>query len=460
MITELRGHLSRLGFWHKQSVERRIFAAVVTVGGATLVVKLASVVKEMAVARQFGTADALDAFLIAFLLPSFAINVVAGSLRVALLPTYVRVREQAGLQAAQGLLSGVMFWSLGLLLAISILLALGSSSIISLLASGFDPLKIALTRRLFFILLPLILLNGLSAVGAAVLNASGRYGVAAMAPVITPLLVGLSLWLQGGAGTAWGIYLLASATLFGGILEAILLVGMITQQGLSLRPRRTGDADAKKQVMAQYLPMLTGSVLMASTVLVDQSMAAMLGPGSVSALNYGGKPVAFVIGIAAVAIGTAVFPDFARLVTDRDWVGAQRTLRAYTWLIVVLTVPLLAVLVFWSLPIVRLLFERGAFTLSDARLVAQVNGLFALQIPFYLVGVLNVRMISALRANAVLMWGALGSLAVNVGLNLVFMRILGVAGIALSTSVVYVLSCLYSVLMVRRVAGRRRDAAG
>ncbi len=460
MIAELRGHLSRLDFWHKQSVERRIFAAVVTVGAATMVVKLASVVKEMAVARQFGTADALDAFLIAFLLPSFAINVVAGSLRVALLPTYVRVREQSGLQAAQGLLSGVMFWSLGLLLAISILLALGSFSIISLLASGFDPLKIALTQRLFFILLPLILLNGVSSVGAAVLNASGRYGVAAMAPVITPLLAGLSLWLYGGVGTAWGIYLLAGATLFGGILEAILLVGMISQRGMSLRPRRTGDTDAKKQVMAQYLPMLAGSVLMASTVLVDQSMAAMLGPGNVSALNYGGKPVAFVIGIAAVAIGTAVFPDFARLVADRDWVGAQRTLRAYTWLIVVLTVPLSAVLVFWSLPIVRLLFERGAFTLSDARLVAQVNGLFALQIPFYLVGVLNVRMISALRANAVLMWGALGSLAVNVGLNLVFMRILGVAGIALSTSMVYMLSCSYSVLMVRRVAGRRRDAAG
>ena len=79
-----------------------------TVGGFTLVVNLAATVKELAVARQFGTGDAMDALLIAFLLPSYAVNVLAGSCSTALVPTFVQVRENEGQEKAQQLLSGVI----------------------------------------------------------------------------------------------------------------------------------------------------------------------------------------------------------------------------------------------------------------------------------------------------------------------------------------------------------------
>ena len=94
--------------WTEQSVNRRILAAIVTVGGFTVLVKLAAVVKELAIAYQFGTGDELDAFLIAFLLPQFAINLIGGSLNAALIPTYIQVREQEGQGAAQCVLSSVM----------------------------------------------------------------------------------------------------------------------------------------------------------------------------------------------------------------------------------------------------------------------------------------------------------------------------------------------------------------
>ena len=86
-----------------------------TVGGFTLVVNLAATVKELVVARQFGTGDTMDALLIAFLLPSYAVNVLAGSCSTALVPTFVQVRENEGQEKAQQLLSGVIIWNTAVL---------------------------------------------------------------------------------------------------------------------------------------------------------------------------------------------------------------------------------------------------------------------------------------------------------------------------------------------------------
>ncbi|MGH7181174.1 MAG: lipid II flippase MurJ, partial [Nitrospiraceae bacterium] len=96
------------GAWQKRSVNTSIFSAMVTVGGITICVKLAAGVKDVIIAMQFGTSDAFDAFLIAFVLPAFAINLIGGSLNAALIPTYVQVQTQEGTQAAQHLLSSVM----------------------------------------------------------------------------------------------------------------------------------------------------------------------------------------------------------------------------------------------------------------------------------------------------------------------------------------------------------------
>jgi len=82
------------------SVNRRIFAALMTVGGFTFLVNFAAIVKELMVARQFGTGDAVDALIIAFLFPSFAVNVLAGSCNTAFMPTFIQVCENEGAEKA------------------------------------------------------------------------------------------------------------------------------------------------------------------------------------------------------------------------------------------------------------------------------------------------------------------------------------------------------------------------
>jgi len=195
--------------------------------------------------------------------------------------------------------------------------------------------------------------------------------------------------------------------------------------------------------MSQYAPMVAGGLLMGSTTLVDQSMAAILGSGSVSALSYGNKIVAFVLGVGSLGLSTAVFPHFCRMVAVSDWIGVRYTLKTYSRLVLVVTVPFTLILIYFSESIVRLVFERGAFTMADTRIVGQVQAFYLLQVPFYMLGITVVRLISSLKANIVLMKAAFVNLFSNIILNYMLMQWLGIAGIALSTAIVYLISLIY-----------------
>jgi putative peptidoglycan lipid II flippase len=450
MIAQFRSCLDRWALWLKDSNNGRIFAAIVIVGGFTIVVKLASTVKELVVAHQFGTGDALDAFLVAFVLPSFLMTVVAGSLNVALVPTYIQVWEDEGRDAAQRLFSSAMIWNTALLISISVLLALVMPYVLPVLASGFEPEKLALTLALFYLLLPVLLMSGLATTWRAILNAGERFALAAVAPIMTAVTTVLVLLVMG----LWGIYALALGTVVGFALEAGLLAWGLKRQKMSPLPRWYPMEPAARRVIGQWLPAVAGAFLMSSTLLVDRSMATMLGSGSVSSFSYATKITDLMLGVGSLALTTAVLPYFSRMVAINDWSGIQATLKTYSGLILLTTIPLTLGVAYFSEPLIGALFQRGAFTGTDTHLVSQIQALYALQIPAYVLGMLAVRLVSSLKANHLVMWGAAISFLLNVSLNYLLMQWLGIAGIALSTTLVYYVSCGYLMLALLKLMKR------
>jgi putative peptidoglycan lipid II flippase len=421
------------------TTNRKIFEAAATVALCASLALLVSIGKELVVAHFFGRGDVLDAFLIAYLLPSFLIYLVAGSFSSAVIPTFIQVREAEGLEAAQRLFSSMLGWSLGLLVAVSAILAVLAPYYLPLLGSAFNPAKLILTRRLLWVLLPLITLSGCVVIWTAVLNAEERFALPALSPILTPLSAILFLVL---AGKTLGIYALALGTVTGVALQTTILARAFRGHGLRLKLRWDRFDPNLRQVAHQYIPMMAGAFLMGSTDLVDQSMAAMLEPGSVAALSYAKKIVSVFVTIGVVPLSNAALPYFSQMVAAKDWAGCRHTLKTYSRLILLFTVPAALGLILFSQPVVRILFQRGAFTARDAKVVAHVQQFLALQIPFFMLGNLGVRLISALKRNSLLMRISAVNLVLNIVLNWIFMRYAGVAGIALSTSTVYFVSCV------------------
>jgi putative peptidoglycan lipid II flippase len=413
------------------SVNRRILRAAASVTAVGIVVKVVATFKEIVVAGVYGRSDAMDAFLAAALIPSLLINLISESMNQALVPTLIRVREKEGQERAQQLLSSSMLWVCVLLGAASAIMALTARGFFPLIASHFSAAKLDLSVRLFYGLLPVVAITGIATNCTAVLNTFDRFALPAVAVVVNPVAVIAGALLLGGR---LGIWAMVYATLAGALIHVALVARMMDSHGYRFRLYWHGTTEATREVVHQYGPVLLSSVVASGGLLVDQSMAAMLPAGSVSALVYANRFVSVVLTLLAGAVSTAVTPHFSRMVAHEDWAGCRHTLRTWARLTALVSAPIALALMGGAHILIRLALQHGAFGPQDTEAVTPVLVMYAIQIPFFVSSRVFYRFLVAMRRTDLILYCGILNLALDIVLNLILMRWYGVAGIALATS--------------------------
>jgi len=413
------------------SINRRIFRAAVIVTLVGVLVKMVATVKEFVVAGAFARSDAMDAFLIAFLVPGLLVNLFSESMNQALIPTLVRVREQEGQAKAQQLLSSAMIWTCLLLAGGSLAMASVARVFFPLVVPHFSASKLLLTEAMFYALLPVVLIAGIASNCTAVLNTFDRFAWPALAPVMTPLTIMLGAWLLA---PRIGIWSLVYANLAGALIHALLMVWMMHTHGYRFHLRWHGASQAAREVASQYGPILLSGLVASGGLLVDQGMAASLNSGSVATLAYANRFVSVLLNLLAGAIATAVTPYFSQMVARRDWAGCRHTMNTYAGLTALVSVPIALAMIFGSHWMIQMTFQHGVFGPADTAAVAPVQAMYAIQLPFYVVSRVYYRYLVAIRKTSLILYCGVINLVLDVILNLILMRWYGVAGIALATS--------------------------
>src|SRR5580704_1862941 len=390
--------------FHGRAVSWRVLQQMLTVGAYTALVKLVGALKVVFTARAFGMSDGLDAYLIAFVLPSFVCDTLAGSVQSALVPTFIETRELEGRESSIRLYQTVLGASAAVLAIAAILTGTLAPLMFRLLASSFDAPKLALTQSLFWIMLPIVPMSAFGMTWRAMLNVEGRFAIPAIVPAVTPIAALGFLLLFG---RSWGVYSLAAGTLAGGTLEIALLSAGMLARGFPIFPSWPGRTAALNQVVTQYTPVVAGILLLGGAPLIDQAIAGMLASGSVAALSYGTRLSTVLIAIGPTAVATAILPHFSKLTVTEDWTHIRHSLRSY------------AVVIFFSEPLVRLFFHRGEFTDSATSVVATIQRFSLIQIPIAMVMALSLRLVSSLKANHLLLRVAALYAALNLILDLI-----------------------------------------
>lgn len=408
-----------------------ILHAAVAVNVAGIVVKLAAMFKEIFVASAFGRSDSMDAFLTALLIPSLLVNLIAESMNQALVPTLIRVREQEGHESAQQLLSSSLLWLCGLLTGVSLLMALLARNFFPLIALNYSSAKLECAEYLFYLLLPIVLLSGIASSCTAVLNSVDRF----VGPALAPVAISIAIVTGVYAGAArYGIAAMAAATVFGTLLHALLVAAMMQARGYRFSLRWHGNNEDLREVRRQYGPVFFSSVMASGGLLVDQSMAALLTPGSVSALGYASRFVSVALTLMAGAISTAVVPAFSRMIARGEWSSCRASAGYWVRMTLLVSSPVAIGFILVARYLVGMTLQHGAFGPMDTAVVARVLAMYALQIPFYVASRVYYRVIVAARRTDLIFYGGILNLALDVALNLILMRYFGVAGIALATS--------------------------
>ncbi len=183
---------------------------------------------------------------------------------------------------------------------------------------------------------------------------------------------------------------------------------------------------------------------------VDQFFSAQLAVGSISALSYGIKLPAFAIGIVGIAIGNVLLPYFSEIAALSLTAVYQR-LEKILLLVFISCACISAVFFFLSEPMIATVFERNEFTTTDTAVVFPIQQMYALQIPFYVMGIVLNRFLTSINKNNFLVVSSIISLLLNIILNFWLIDTLGIKGLALATSLVSLMNTVIIFIYIKSI---------
>ncbi len=423
---------------------RQLLNASFAVALTILLVKFAAILKEMIVAWRFGTGDDLDAFTVALIVPFSLVSIVAASFQAAFIPVYVRVHEIEGTEAAQALISNALTLILALFSLTLILMLLTAPFYLHYLAPAFPNEKYLLTLKLTGMIAPILIFSGISNVFGAVLNAKNSFVPVSLAPLITIVCIVTALRFS------IRIEALAMAVKLGAMCEVIWLGWKLKKSGVRLRWGIDIFNAKLKETLRQTGSLMLGNFLLSGIGVMSVAVAGSLAAGSVASFSYASKLIALPNGLLATALGATLVPYFSRLSVQSEWQQMRTTLHRFLQLAFLITLPIAIVLMAFPQFITKHLFQRGAFAEQDVNTVSTVLFCFALQLPFYVGGVLSARLLQALQSNGDLLKVSAASLMINIILTIMLSKLFDVAGIALAVSLTYWFSFFALYWLARR----------
>jgi putative peptidoglycan lipid II flippase len=439
----------------KVSEKQNISQAAGTVGFYTFLSRILGLVRDVVVARFFGSGMAADAFFVAFRIPNLLRRLFAeGSLTIAFIPVFTeylarKTREDA-FQMARAVLAVLSL----VLVLVTVLGVLLSPWIVRIQAFGFggSGMKYELTVLLTRITFPYILLVSLVAFFMGILNSLRHFAAPAAAPIFLNVgIIGATLWIsprleQPIVGVAIGV-------IIGGLLQVALQIPWLVKKGVSLVPCWMPGHPAVRRIGLLMLPAIFGSAIYQLNQFIGTLLASFLSEGSVSWLYYADRIVEFPLGVFAIAISTAALPSLAKQAATKDLADFKDTLTHVLRLVFFITIPCMVGMIVLRVPIIKVFFQRGAFDALSTDMTAVALLFYSLGLWAFSANRVMVSAFYAFQDTKTPVKVAAVAMVANGTFSLLLMGPLKHGGLALSLSLASTLQFLLLVFILEKRKG-------
>ena len=357
-----------------------------TVGGATLGSRVFGFARETLMAAALGTGPMADVFYAAFRFPNLFRRLFAeGAFNAAFVPLFAKEIEANGVDGAKRFSEEVFGVLFTVLLLITIVMELSMPLLVQwVIAPGFsdDPVKYSLTVRLAAVMFPYLMCMSLTAMLSGMLNSLHHFFAAAIAPVfLNILMIGALLWaLYTGADPAMTAWYLSWSVLAAGVLQMAVVYAGVRHAGISLSfkfPRFTPNV---KRLLVLAVPAAVTGGITQINQLIGQAIASGK-EGAIAALQYADRICQLPLGVVGVAVGVVLLPELARALKAGHMKEAGNIQNRSMEFVLFLTLPAAAALWVLSDEIIRVLYERGAFTQENTTVVAAILAIYGIGLP-------------------------------------------------------------------------------
>jgi putative peptidoglycan lipid II flippase len=402
-------------------------------------------------ASYFGITGPMSAFTIAFQVPNLVRSLFAdAAIQAAFVPVFTEELEKGNKKEAFRLASTLIYLVTLVLGAITAIFVLAAPVIVPIFAPGFSGEILDLTVTLSQILFPILILLGATGMVVGILNSYDRFAAFAISPffwnvVIIAVLVLLEPAFHGNDR----IYAYAIGVLVGTVVQLA-----IPAWDLRNTPFRfTRDIDWRmpevRRVLLLMLPVTLSLGLINFDLLLNSIVGTLVSDQAPAAIDKAFRIYMLPQGIFSVAIATVTFPTLARFAARKEMDNLRATMANGTRQILLLLIPAAAVILVLSVPITRLVYQRGEFDAAQTHLVAQALFWFAFSLPFNGIYLLLTRTFFSLQRPWVPTAVAASNLVVDIVFSLAFYSPFGVGGIVAATVIATVSSVVAQAVILR-----------
>ena len=366
----------------------KLYKSFATVGGLTMLSRVFGFVRDVLIAATLGSGWVADAFVVAFRFPNLFRRLFGeGAFNSAFVPIFAKKIEGEGQEAARTFAEDAMSGLVFILLILTIVAELTMPFLMYALAPGFEatPEKFDLAVLLTRITMPYLLCMSLVALMSGALNSVGRFAESSSVSILLNLAMMvatlISLWLGYTAGReagiiqAWGVFV-------AGFLQLLLLQWGMKRAGLTLKLRWPRWTDDLRRLWKLGIPGIVSGGVTQLNIAIGTIIASMQA-GAVSHLYYADRIYELPLAIVGIAVGVVLLPDVSRHLRAGNMPAVMDSQNRSLEFAMMLTIPAAIAIAVMPEAIVRVLFERGAFTPADTASTSAVLAIFALGLPAF-----------------------------------------------------------------------------
>lgn len=416
---------------------------------ATMLSKVLGFGRELVLANYYGTGFYADVFLLTLNIPGLIIAVIGSAIATMYVPLYFDTKEKLGEEGALKFTNNMLNICCIVAIFIAILGLIFTKEFIMVFAGGFEGEKFELAVVFTKIMISGVIFLSASKLFSSYLQVNENFTIPALIGIPYNVIIILSIVISAKQD----IRFLAVGALIAMASQLLFQIPFAFKQKYRYRPYINLKDDAIKDMIMLVLPMLIGVAIGQLNIAVDRALATTLGNGPLAALNYAARLNDFVMALFVASIITVIYPKLAKLSNTDNKEGFVNTIVKSSNTIILIVLPIAVGAIVLAEPIVRILFERGKFDATSTHMTSVALRLYALGLIAMGVRDILTRVFYSISDTKTPMINASIALLINIVLNFALIKVLGYAGLALSTSIASIITVVLLFRSLKKKSG-------
>lgn len=414
-----------------------------------LISKIMGLLRDVMIARNFGTTEMAIAYETASKLPVTIFDfVLGGVVTSAFIPIYNSISVKSGKKAAIDFASSYINLILLITLSLTVIGELFAPLLVAFIAPELSAETAVLASGLTRIMFPMVIFVGLAFSLVGFLQSEGEFNLPAVISLVSNLIMLAYLFTLSDR---FGVTGLSVAMLVGWMAQAAVQIPSARQKGLWYSPKSPINTPEIKRAAKNTLPILAATWTTPLCSLINTRIASGIEGGkAISALGYANKLYIIIVGLFSFVATNLLFPYFSRSAAKGDKAESDRLTRTSIRILVFIIAPISAGVAVLARPFIALIYENGIFTASDTAITAEALACYSVGMVFAAVSEVLTKAFFAVEKTKIPMYSSLISMGVNILVIAVFGSHLSVGGVALVSAIVTAVNMILNLVFACR----------